>query len=538
MKKLLSILLAGISLFSLAACGGNEGEGGEGSGGTNITIFAGGSSEFSWTAGTREQEVIDFIEAKYAEDTGNQLNFVVNTELGKTMKQNILTDVQAGTVDVVISHTSGGDGIDDWAMEQNLYYDLYNLFDQFLVDYVEDGLFTWQDEHVSLDGVQRLTTEDDSIIGIPSVINPYKFGILVRKDWMEECGYTDDENDASRTFVGDFETFTQMALAMKSRYRLSHVMTGAMFDVEKAGVLGAYGLKAGYYTNTVYEEGGTKYVGPGYIHPDYAKVLELEYRWSKEGILSADCDNILLAQGEANFIAGNTGIFVQDPTVTHLIEVARLAKQANPEAEFTVLGALTATPEGTQKGFMRNSAATFGAVIPRNSSHAKEVIRFLRWVYSKEENYLLCKYGREGIDWIYDEEKGTYDYVTVNGVDGYVNPPYSGILCLVENQNMADLTYGGYTEEELSWIGRAQDPENYISNDTVDYLLWLGNKDLNTLKGNQAVNIAREAIRPIWNGTSGYENVAARFESARQTYVTNASPYLVAMAELYDNFKG
>lgn len=540
MKKLLSVCAIGLSAALFAACGPGTGGPSTQTGATDIAVFAGGSSEFSWTAGTREAEVIDYIEQVYYEDTGTLLNFRVNTELGKSMKQNIFTDVQNGNVDVVISHTSGGDGIDDWAMDNDLYYDLYDYIDEYLYEYVEEGLFTWEDETISLDGIQRLTTESQNVIGLPSVMSPYKFGILVRKDWMEACGYTDDAEDTTRTYVGDFETFTQMCLDMKERYNLSHVITGAMFDVEKAGVLGAYGINAGYYTNTVYEEDGTAYVGPGYINPGYADVLQLEYEWSRDGILSPDCDNILLERGENNFIAGNTGVFLQDPTVTHLIEVARRCKQANSEAEFTVLGALTATPDSTEKGFMRNSTATFGAVIPRNSKNAREVIRFVRWMYSDVDNYLLCKYGREGIDWVYDEENKTYNWLDENGEvseEGYINPPYSGILTFVENQNMANLTYAGYTEEELSWIATAQDPENYISNDTIDYLLYLGNRDLNTIKGNQAVAIA-QTIRPIWNGNASYEGVvAASFETARTQYMTNASSYLTAMAELYNNFK-
>ena len=532
-------LAACMSLGLLAACT----QGAQGGGtqkATDIAVFAGGSSEFSWTAGTREAEVIDYIEQAYFEDTGVLLNFQVNTELGKSMKQNIFTDVQSGKVDVVISHTSGGDGVDDWALMNDLYYDLYDYIDEYLYDYVEEGCFSWTDGTLTLDGVQRLTTEGQNIIGLPSVLNPYKFGILVRKDWMEACGYTDDKEDTSRTYVGDFVTFTEMAKAMKTKYNLSHVITGAMFDVEKAGVLGAYGLNAGYYTNTVYEQDGQKYVGPGYIHPDYAKVLQLEYEWSRDGILSPDCDNILIERGENNFIAGNTGIFLQDPTVTHLIEVARRTKQANSEAEFTVLGALTATPETTEKGFMRNSSATFAAVIPRNSKNAREVIRFVRWMYSDKDHYLLCRYGREGVDWVYDEQAGTYDWLDKDGnvsADGYINPPYSGILTFVENQAIADLTYAGYTDEERSWIRTAENADNYISNDTIDYLLYLDNKDLNTIKGNQAVAIS-QTIRPIWNGNSSYEGmVSQRFETARGSYITAAKSYLVAMAELYSNFK-
>lgn len=530
MKKFLTLLLAGVLSLGCFAC--STGNSNEGDSGTNIVIYAGGSSEFSWTAGQNESDVIDYIEDKYYQDSGIKLNFKTNLTLGKSMKDNIVNDVRDGDVDVVISHTSGGDGIDDWALKEDVYYDLAGYVDDYFFDYMEDGKFSWTDGEMTIDAIQRLTNEEKEVIGIPSVINPYKFGILVRKDWMEQAGYTDNKEDTSKIYVGDFETFTQMAKTMKTQQNLDYVITGAMFDVEKAGLLGACGINAGYYTNTVYNDGENTYVGPGYINPNYKDVLEIEYEWSKERLLAADCDNIYLSAGETNFIAGKTGIFLQDPTITHLIEVARKAKQANPDAEFTVLGALTKDKESTEKGFMRNSIATFGAMITKSSKNAKDIMKFMKWVYSSEENYLLCKYGREGIDWKYDKENGTYDYL----VGDYTNPPYSGILALVENQAIADLQYAGYSAEELKWISTARQKDNYIKNDTIDYLLHTNNAALLNLKGNQAVIIST-TIRPIWNGHADYADVASKFEAARKVYMSNANDYISAMNTIYNNLK-
>ena len=514
-------------LFTCVACGQTPPDEG-----TDIVIYAGGSSEFSWVAGQNEQAVIDYIEDKYYQDTQIRLNFKTNLTLGKSMKDSITQDVREGKVDVVISHTSGGDGIDDWALKEDVYYDLSSYVDDYFEDAIDDGKFTWTDGEMTIDAIQRLTTEEMDVIGIPSVINPYKFGILVRKDWMEQAGYTDDINDTSKTYVGDFETFTAMAKAMKVQQNLSYVITGAMFDVEKAGLLGACGINAGYYTNTVYTEGEKTYVGPGYINPKYKDVLAIEYEWSKERLLAADCDNIYLSQGEQTFISGQTGIFLQDPTITHLIEVARKAKKADPNAEFTVLGALTKDKTSTDKGFMRNSIATFGAMITKTSTKTKEIMKFMKWVYSSKENYLLCKYGREGIDWTYDQANNTYDYL----VGDYTNPPYSGILTLVENQAMADLQYAGYSAEEKAWIQTARNKDNYVKNDTIDYLLHTNNAELLNLKGNQAVIISG-TIRPIWNGGDQVNDIATEFETARASYMTNANAYITAMNTIYNNLK-
>ena len=534
MKKLFALLLVAVLSVSIVACDNNE-QSNSKVGAIDIVIYAGGSSEFSWPKGTKEDEVINYIEDKYYNDTGVRLNFKTNTELGKTMKENIITDVTEGKVDIVISHNGGGVGVDDWSMENGLFYDLDDYINEYLSDYVDDGYFKWSDGDTTLDGLKRMTTSNGEIIGIPSVINPYKFGILVRKDWMNAAGYTDDASDTTKTYVGDFETFTEMALKIKTQQNLGYAITGAIFDVEKAGLLGACGVNAGYYTNTVYSESSKVFVGPGYINPKYAEVLKIENDWSTRGVLAADCDNILITQGENNFIAGKSAIFVQDPTVTHLIEIARRAKAANPEAEFTILGALTKDKDSTEKGFMRNSAATFGAVIPKNSKHCKDIMKFLKWMYKSEDNYLLCRYGREGVDWIYDRDNNTYNYKSDSD---YVNVPYSGILSLVENQSIKNLSYGGYSADEKKWIEISQRKENYVNNDTVDYFLYTQNKELLTIKGNQAVYISQNAIRPIWFAKDGYSDVDSIFTVARNNYVSNAEPYLTAMYNIYNNLRG
>ena len=40
----------------------------------------------------------------------------------------------------------------------------------------------------------------------------------------------------------------------------------------------------------------------------------------------------------------------------------------------------------------------------------------------------------------------------------------------MENQNVSNLTYKGYSEEEKQWIATAADPSNYIENDIINYL--------------------------------------------------------------------
>lgn len=512
MKRIIHILLVAVMLLSMVACGGG-GETPSGNDGEKIVIYTGGSSEFIWTEGADEQAVWEAVEKKYFEDTGIKLDFEVNF-MGQDMKSKVSTAVSGGfQVDIMISHTSGGDGIDDWMYINNNYADLFDAIDAYGDNIKANSV--WTDGTNSFDALKRLETTDGDIIGIPSVINPYKFGILVRKDWMEACGYTNDPAKAStHKLVKTLEDFEAMALAMKEKYVLNYASTGAIFDLEKVGLVGAFGLDAGYYTNTVYEYNGEKYLIPGGGQEAYQNILALEAKWAKSGVINKSGDSVRVEQGESEFVAEATGIFFQDPTVTHLITVAQKCKLANPDAEFTVLGALTKDDKSTDKGFMRNSVATFAASVFKTSTQVDNIVKFVDWMYSDPDNYLMCMYGIEGVHWVNNGD-GTYSYC---GDYNLTNKPYSGVLALVENQNVANLTYKGYSEEELSWLATAQNKDNYINNPTVDVLLLTNDEALNTPLWS-AYSAISAFCQKSWRGINSQEYIFNNYKASTDQFM-------------------
>lgn len=93
--------------------GGNSASGIQRPEGKRIVVYAGGSSEFSWVAGSKEKEIIGYIEDAYYNDTGISLDFDI-AYLGEDMQTKLASELAAGSqVDVVISHTRGGNGVDD-----------------------------------------------------------------------------------------------------------------------------------------------------------------------------------------------------------------------------------------------------------------------------------------------------------------------------------------------------------------------------------------------------------------------------------------
>ena len=174
-KNRIALALAAIAL---ASCGGGTPEVSSSlSGslvrpaGSKIVIYAGGSSEFRWIKGSEEDKIIAYIEDKYYEETGNSLDFEI-AYLGEDMQTKLSSELAAGSqIDLVVSHTRGGVGIDDKLKGENSHYNLYDAIFE-----LAPNLY----DAVRGDPLDSMTTSTNDTVCIPSVISPYKFGILAR----------------------------------------------------------------------------------------------------------------------------------------------------------------------------------------------------------------------------------------------------------------------------------------------------------------------------------------------------------------------
>jgi putative aldouronate transport system substrate-binding protein len=232
---------------------------------------------------------------------------------------------------------------------------------------------------------------------------------------------------------------------------------------------------------------------------------------------------------------------VLDPTIQHLITVARRTKAVNPNAEFTVLGALTKDENSEKKGFMRNPEATFGAVVMKQSENVNEIMAFLNWVYESEENYNLCRFGIEGTHWVNNGD-GTYSYPANSGYS-VTAPAYSGILTLVENQRMSNLVYDGYSAEEKRWISDiAGNADNYVKNDVMDYLFTSSDAD-NLAMAKEMTGVYQKLALPAWQGiadpTAAHPQDASKsfFQYTIDTYNKGVNSIQKKFTAQYNNMK-
>lgn len=507
--KLICLILSAFMILGATACG-------ETGDPTNdrieIKIYAGGSSQYQWKKGTKEDEVLRLIEQKYEQEEGVKLTFNVQF-YGHDMWDSVGT---AEDLDIIISHVGGGVGVDDKMIDQEIYYDLSDDLteDTGYDDIIKHTKMTFGEgaDAFTLDAMDRVTTHTGDIIGIPSVISPYRYGILVRKDLMEKYGYTDDANDTSKILVNNYADFEQMCIAIRNGENMNFAVSGAIYEVEATGLVGACGLDAGFWTMTNYVDGnGTELTNHvGYMNPDYAKVVEIESRWIKNGVLAKDPSTIKVDDCEGHFISGATAVFLQNGSIDHLIEMARACKSLNSQAEFTVLSGLTLDRTSTAKGVERKPLAAFMAGIKKDSKDIDEILSFLDWVYDNEDNYNLCRYGVEGTHWI-DNENGTYSYPAGSNYSVH-NKPYSGILTLVENQVISNLRYAGTTADEQAWFELEQkwyetveNTDNYVQNPVVDYLLKLPQSE-QSKHYTKASSISSGFLEKVWGYVEGYQD--------------------------------
>ena len=556
-KKALSLIVALAITASFAACGGgkkdstdNQQSSADSSSesgtkydpskrpaGKKIVIYCGGSSEYSVVKGSEEEAVKKAVEDAYYADTGISLDFSVSylgTNMSSVLANSLVAHEQ---VDVVISHTRFDSGIDDYAIGQSIYYNLARLVDQYGYNISEKT------------DLNTMTTFNDELVGIPSYVNPYKHGILVRKDYMRAVGYTDDADEAAEkglTLLTTVEQFEDMCKKMKSKNVTGHdndssySISGAIWDIEKV-FTGAFS-NAGYffYGETTNEKGET-IIAPGFAQEGFKDLLQTEYRWVHDSkILPSDANTQSLEASEGQFIAGLTGVFMTDPTVSHLIKVARKTKAQNPEAEFTVLGPLARESSPGKKGFMRLSTGYKAAIVMSSSSNAADIVKYLNWMYSDEANYNLCAYGVEGTHWVNNGD-GTYSYP--EGKENYLTKaPYSGIFSLVENQNMSNLLYSGYTAEERAWIANSQKKEYYVDNDIIDYIL-PRNAGMSQLHSASLNTYWNGVAASAWSGNTNPSNASSEnpnlslAEFYRRNYLEDDADYLDFLTQQYNIMK-
>ncbi len=536
-KALIGMLLATFA-FSAIGCGDGGGGGGGNDPATKLTVFIASDKE----PGTNEKKVTDAVEKKFKQDTGKaiDLNFLVYDKGG--FADAVTNSAASSAWDAAVSYL-GIAGVDDNLIRIGAAADLQDYLEE---DYCENIM-----DNVG-DNLKSLTTVTGSVYGITSVNEVSDYGILVRKDWMKQVGYTDDEAEAAASngtlkllkTMGQFEDMLQ-----KFKDNIPGCTTplaGAPWDLEYVLTAGVVEGQPSYASHSVlYNEDGTiSEVVPGYLDPNYVKVLDYAYQWSRNNLWEQFESTTKYETREQWFYSEQVGVYVGNPKINELIRVARRLQEYNPAAELTVIGPLCAGDKDGNvtldknnqeiKGFRAEDSAYYGMVVNPRSQNQELMLEYLNWVYASQENYELCAYGIEGEDWI-KVGNDKYSYPS----ESYVTTPsYSGTLKLLENINISNRMYAGYSATEVEWISTVRNAATYKGALQGMFLYKPADQIYNDYVAAQN-KMVTEVIYKAWNGGvdpkvshPGEANGVKYFYSVSSDYVNwMTTQYLLAKAQ-------
>lgn len=535
MKKSLFLLVA---LAALTSCGGSDQSGSSESKTweevkatrTRITIYVNESHIYGpYVKGVDENVVEEAIAKKFFEDTGNAIKLDVIYETNATFNTNFGAVMSASSWDAAVNYV-GQAGIEDTILDQDVLSNIDTSIRQ-------NG--THLRETLTTDSWNSVTSINDEVIGIPAQMDTKQKGVLARKDYMRQVGYTESKAEADASngtlkWVHTIDDFNDMIGKIKTSIpKVTTPISGPAYDIEFTLLAGCMDSTGYQYRSVSYDDDGkVTEVLPGWISKNYDKVLQQEYDWLKAGYWEADNTTLSNSKRLENLSAGKTAVYCADPSITNLINVVRQAKIADPTAEFVLLDPLAAVDENgdaiEDSGAFVEANPNYDVLIFNKKSKKTDlVIKYLDWMQSSKENYELCAYGIKGEHWE-DSDIGEdyYEYA-----DDYfvTHKPYSGVFTLVRNDSISNRIPMQYTETERQWISRVKSYK-CLSDDTRGMLFY--GCDSQTYLGFQEAeaDFYTDVAMKAWAGTANPTNT---YPTGEANYRELASAYIEWLTNRY-----
>ncbi|WP_135552220.1 extracellular solute-binding protein [Paenibacillus cymbidii] len=236
---------------------------------------------------------------------------------------------------------------------------------------------------------QAVSTPDGKIWGIPRLPALSGNTVYLRTDWLTKYGLTmpktiDELENVLKTFKEKDPSSSGQTVPLVTNL---------------AGLNGS--LAAGFmgtgYGNWIDTDGKVK---PAVMHPGYKDFVAKMADWYQKGYIfkeafSAKNERLveLIKQNRTASFAGWYSIVAANISALN---------QNEPNAKYEVAAELKG-PKGNVTS--TGGIDTSGWAISKNSKNAEAVIKYINWLHSDIENYLLAFYGIKGKHWRYVDEK-------------------------------------------------------------------------------------------------------------------------------------
>lgn len=457
MKNKAALFLGAIFLAApLAGCGGTQSP-------DAVVVYV----EYNGALGTYDGEVEAAIEEKFEADTGEPIDLRVEAvstgDAGNKMGQAMASS--SVQLDAFVYHY-GSDSplngyiLDDAATDLTDYRYLAPEFFRYhnSEEYDPEGLSYYAGVYQG--GLYALSSQEYTS----------GWGVLVRKDHMENTDYDPDEYDIanpdckSLTISEFYDLLVQLRQNNESVIR---PLVGMSWEVDE--VLGQCFDSVGYGEKVLDADGN---VIPSYAEEGYLELMEFERRLQLENlwIENPSATTVDLRQ---YFASGRGSVYVEWPEVTSQASVAASLKE-EVGVDCIMLAPLRADDEETSKGNLRREYAFKGMMVPYKSENFELLLKYMNWLYSSTDNYELAYYGIKGVHWVEGEDVTiggrtymTWAYPPDREEEFSRADPYSGIFCLLESINLSSRLYAGYTAQQMAWIDEIRTgpgyPERYVT---------------------------------------------------------------------------
>ncbi len=474
-KKIISLLMAGLMVMSMAACGNSEegnsqsqsNQGSEGS--ESSTVGSSAASGGSEASGNSEAPADDFtypmepitftfngsgsggtdfyddnehpawakdiyIHKVMRDKTGVSLTDVGGAASSTTMSEQFLLMLASGELpDIINAPWNAYTGGAAAAIEEGYIVDMMEYADCI------PNLLKYLDENPEI-AAQVFTP--DGKLGFAPFIKAKSvtgMGLVIRKDWLDEL-----KLDAPTTI----EEMHDVLVAFKEKYNCKAPLT---FEARWLFQQGSANPLSSPW-NTTYQEyilDGKVQFGP--LTEEYKEFISTLAQWYKEGLLDPDFASVDKSTVQAKFSNGEAGVSIQQ---VNNIENCVIANEGTGY-EVLALESLVMNkgdePEFSQQSIQHYDGGMCYAV-STTCPDIEAACRYLDWRFS-EEGLMTMNYGIEGVTYeLVNGEVQLTDLILHNEETPVANSARDEIA---QNQNRAGISLDislAYTDRAKEWI--------------------------------------------------------------------------------------
>ena len=375
------------------------------------------------------------------------------------------------------------------------------------------------------DAFKATMDSNGTIWGIPRKEEfPTGFVPTIRKDWLEKFGMEPPET------MEQFEAYMEAVLTKNPSGNGLNNEIPLLPGWKWGGLTNFHPYFVGVAGDRYLDEADGK-IKPVIINPGYKDMLIKIREWYKKGYLYKEFFVIQDAQFAELILSDRVGTTAG--WYSSGLGQTEEMRKVNPNVQFIPLPVLR---DGKAQAFPSNAIYSPELVVSSTSTNTEDVIKYLDWLMSSMDNYILAKYGIEGEHWEWvdkaekslrilpgADKKYTGFYATVTFTDPSIWPTLVPDEDDVKN-----------TEYRKMWATLRNDNYSFLEN--IDAYIPLN------LKGTAAENVSADADTLIEENRIRFilgEIDEAQWDAVIEQYMDIAGNVIIEeWTKLYNLFLG